>query len=327
MTGSQLPTRRLGSSEISVGAVGLGCMGMSWGYSAGERDDARSIAVIHRALELGCNLLDTSDMYGPFTNEELIGRALADRRDQAVIATKVGLVVDDPKRAEVHRDGRPEHVRSAIDASLRRLGTDHVDLYQLHRVDPAVPIEETWGAMSELVTAGKVRALGLSETSIEELVRATAVHPVATLQSELSLWTREALAEIVPWCAEHDVAFISFSPLGRGFLTGRLDSERLEPGDVRTKLPRFEREAAEANQAIVDRIEQIAAASQATPGQVALAWVLAQGEQVVPIPGTKQISYLEENLAAAELALSVDDLAALDRLPAPIGERYGGYSP
>ena len=300
---------------------------MSWGYGQAERDDDRSVGGIQRALDLGCDLLDTSDMYGPFTNEELIGRAIAGRRDEAVVATKVGLVVDDVENVKVHRDGHPDHVRASIDGSLRRLGVDHVDIYQLHRIDPAVPLEETWGAMAELVEAGKARALGLSEASIDELERAAAIHPIATLQSELSLWTRDPLAEILPWCEANDVAFIPFSPLGRGFLTGRLDTDELEQSDVRRQLPRFEREAAEANQAIVDQVRAVAERHSATPGQVAIAWVLAQGEQVIPIPGTRRIKYLEENLAAASLRLSADELAALNALPTPVGERYGSYTP
>ena len=323
-----LPPRQLGSSGIDVGAIGLGCMGMSWGYQPSARDDERSIGVIHRALELGCSLLDTSDMYGPFTNEQLIGAALAgSERDEAVVATKVGLVVEDVAEANVSRNGRPEHVHSSADGSLRRLGIDHIDLYQLHRIDPDVPLEETWGAMSELVGAGKVRALGLSEASIEELELATAIHPVASLQSELSLWTREPLEQIVPWCEANEVTFMPFSPLGRGFLTGRLDTEELEAEDVRRQLPRFEREAAAANQAILDGVAEVAAKHEATPSQIALAWVLAQGERIVPIPGTRRIAYLEENLAAAQIELSPEDLAALDALPAPVGARYGGYSP
>ena len=220
MSDFPIPTRTLGPTGPAVGALGLGCMGMSWGYDSAGRDDAQAVEVIRRALEIGVTLLDTSDMYGPFTNEELVGRALEGRRDDAFLATKGGLVVDDPETKAIHRDGRPEHMREALDGSLRRLGTDHVDLYQLHRADPDVPIEETWGAMAEGVAAGKARAIGLSEPAVDELERAHAIHPVATVQSELSLWTREALDEVLPWCERNGAAFIPFSPLGRGYFTG-----------------------------------------------------------------------------------------------------------
>ncbi|HWK27070.1 MAG TPA: aldo/keto reductase, partial [Solirubrobacter sp.] len=233
-----------------VGRIGLGCMGMSWAYGAAERDEAESIATIHRALELGVVLLDTADVYGPYTNEELVGRAIAGRRDDVVLATKCGFVVRDIAEYVLDRDGRPEHVRSAIEGSLRRLGTDHVDLYQLHRVDPNVPLEETWGAMAELVTQGKVRALGLSEVSVEEIERAHAIHPVASVQSEGSLWTRDAFPEVVPWCAAHDAAFLPFAPLGRGFLTGALAAQQFRPGDFRKNNPRFQPEAMDANAAL-----------------------------------------------------------------------------
>lgn len=328
MSPPPIPTRTLGSSGIEVGAIGLGCMGMSWGYGAAERDDERSIAVIRRALEIGVTLIDTSDMYGPFTNEELVGRALAGRRDEAYLATKGGLVVDDPETAELHRNGNPDHMREALDASLRRLGVDHVDLYQLHRVDPHYEIEETWGAMAEGVALGKARALGLSEPTLEELERAHAVHPVTTVQSELSLWTRDQLDEILPWCERNGVAFVPFSPLGRGFLTGKLVADELDDDDMRGTFPRFQREAMARNQAIVDGVTRIAAHHDATPGQVALAWVLAQGRMVVPIPGTRRIEYLEENAAAAFLELSADELERLDALPPAEGERYPtSYTP
>jgi aryl-alcohol dehydrogenase-like predicted oxidoreductase len=312
--------RRVAGRE--TGPIGLGCMGMSWAYDADQRDDAASIAVIHRALELGATLLDTADIYGPYTNEELVGRALEGRRDEAVLATKCGMVVEDIASYRLGRDGRPEHVREAIDASLRRLRTDHVDLYQLHRVDENVPIEETWGAMAETVAAGKARAIGLSEVGVEELERAQAIHPVASVQSELSLWTRDALAEVVPWCAAHGAAFLPFAPLGRGFLTGRLQPREFAPGDFRRNNPRFQPEAMDANQALVARVGAVAQRHGATPAQVALAWVLAQGDHVVPIPGTKRIERLEENVAAAELTLTAGDLAELDALPAPVGSRY-----
>jgi len=320
---SSLPTRRLGSSDLTAGALGLGCMGMSWAYDPAERDDERSVEVIRRALELGVTLIDTADMYGPYTNEQLVGRALVGCREEAVLATKCGLVVDDPETFAMHRDGRPEHVREAIDASLGRLGTDHVDLYQLHRTDPGVPVEETWGAMAEVVAAGKARAIGMSEATVDELDRAHAIHPVATLQSELSLWTPGPLEDVVPWCREHDAAFIPFAPLGRGFLTGAITSATsFGEGDFRGRNPRFTAEAVDANQAIVEQVRAVAERLGATPGQVALAWCLAQDEQVVPIPGTRRPERLEENAAAARLELSPADVAELDRLPAAAGERY-----
>src|SRR6266571_6237193 len=254
-------------------------MGMSWGYSSAERDDAESAAVIRRAIDLGVTLIDTADVYGPFTNEELVGRALAGRRDEVVLATKCGLVVDATTRT-MGRDGRPEHVREACDASLRRLGTEVVDLYQLHRVDERVPVEETWGAMAGLVEAGKVRAIGLSEVGVDELERAGAVHPVASVQSELSLWTRDPLEEVLPWCVAHDTAFIPFAPLGRGFLTGRITEASFADDDFRARNPRFAAEALRANLALVDRVRAVAGRVGATPAQVAIAWVLARGEQV-----------------------------------------------
>jgi len=305
-----------------TGPIGLGCMGMSWAYDADQRDDDASVRVIHRALELGATLLDTADIYGPYTNEELVGRALEGRRDEAVLATKCGMVVEDIAEYRLGRDGRPEHVRAAIDASLRRLRTDHVDLYQLHRVDENVPVEETWGAMAEAVAAGKARAIGMSEVGVAELERAQAVHPVASVQSELSLWTRDALAEVVPWCAAHDAAFLPFAPLGRGFLTGALAPRDFAPGDFRRNNPRFQRDAMDANRALVDRVTAVAERHGATPAQVALAWVLAQGDHVIPIPGTKRRERLEENVAAGQLTLSPEDLAELDAMPAPVGSRY-----
>ncbi|MDA0567873.1 aldo/keto reductase [Streptomonospora sp. S1-112] len=316
-------TTTLGSSGPAIGAIGLGCMGMTHGYDPRGRDDAVSVSVIHQALDLGVTLLDTADVYGPFTNEELVGRALADRRDRAVLATKVGLVTNPDHPMGRGNDGRPEHVRASIDASLRRLGTDHVDLYQLHRVDPAVPLEETWGAMAEAVAAGKARAIGLSEVSVAEIRRAAAIHPVASVQSELSLWTREVLAEVLPHCTAEGIAFLAYSPLGRGFLTGRFSSpEDIAEGDWRRRNPRFQAEAMAANQAITDAARRVAERHGATPGQVALAWARAQSERVVPIPGTKTPRYLVENAEAADLVLTGDDLAELDAVPAPVGERY-----
>jgi len=311
--------RTLGTSGPAVGPIGLGCMGMSWAYGESERDDQESVAVIHRALDLGVTLLDTSDVYGPFTNEELVGRALKGRRDQAVLATKVGLVIED---GTMVRDGSSEHIHEGIDASLRRLQTDHVDLYQLHRVDEDVPLEESWGAMAEVVAAGKARYLGLSEVDVAQLEKAHAIHPVTTVQSELSLWTRDALVEVLPWCQEHGVGFLPFSPLGRGFLTGTVAAGTFGSEDFRSRNPRFTPEAMTANQAIVDGVQAVAARQKATAAQVALAWVLTLGEHVVPIPGTKKVHYLEQNAAAADLVLTAEDLAELAALPAPMGARY-----
>jgi aryl-alcohol dehydrogenase-like predicted oxidoreductase len=317
---TKLPQRRIGPFE--VGAIGLGCMGMSWAYTTGDRDDARSAAVIHRAIDVGMTLIDTADVYGPFTNEELVGRALSGRRDEVVLATKVGLVVEDVETLRLGRDGRPEHVREGIDASLRRLQTDHVDLYQLHRVDEKVPVEETWGAMAEVVAAGKARAIGMSEATVEQLERAHAIHPVASVQSELSIWTRDRLDDVLPWCREHDVAFIPFAPLGRGYLTGTITSESFDDRDFRARNPRFTRAALQANLAIVERVRAVAERLGATPAQVALAWVLAQDERTIPIPGTTKVERVEENAAAANLVLDAADLDELDAVPAPVGDRY-----
>ena len=319
MTETQIPTRRLGLDGPEVGAVGLGCMGMSWAYGATERDDEQSVQVIRRALDLGVTLIDTADVYGPFLNEELVGRALEGRRDDAFLATKVGLVVG---ADGMGRDGRPEHVRAGIDASLHRLRTDHVDLYQLHRVDEKVPVEETWGAMADLVSEGKVRYLGLSEVAVDEIEKAHAIHPVTSVQSELSLWTRDPLDAVLPWCAANGIAFLPFAPLGRGFLTGTVTSADFDSSDFRARNPRFTAEAMAANAALVDRVKAVADRVGATAAQVALAWVLAQGDFVVPIPGTKKLPYLEENASAALVTLSAGDLAELDALPAPVGPRY-----
>jgi aryl-alcohol dehydrogenase-like predicted oxidoreductase len=326
-------TTTLDSSGPEVGVIGLGCMGMTASYDLETpRDDVTSIAVIHQALDLGMTLIDTADAYGPYTNEELVGRALAGGyRERAALATKVGLVMGDagsgvgPGTASpgAGRNGRPEHVLRSIDESLRRLGAEFVDLYQLHRVDPAVPLEETWGAMAEVLAAGKARHIGLSEVSVAEIRRAQEVHPVTSVQSELSLWTRDVLAEVLPYCKERGVALIAFSPLGRGFLAGRFSSfDDLPQDDFRRQLPRFQQEALHANLAIVGRVRAIAGRVGASPAQVALAWVLAQGRNVVPIPGTKTPRYLVENAAAADLELSPEDLAELDALPAPEGTRY-----
>jgi aryl-alcohol dehydrogenase-like predicted oxidoreductase len=325
-------TTTLGSMGPEVGIIGLGCMGMTSSYDMETpRDDATSIAVIHQALDMGMTLIDTADAYGPYANEELVGRALGgDHRDRAVLATKVGLITDSPQAANpatsspgASRNGRPEHIRASIDGSLRRLGTYHVDLYQLHRVDPRVPLEETWGAMAEAVAEGKARHIGLSEVTVEEIRRAQAVHPVTSVQSELSLWTRDVLGEVLPYCQQQGIAFLPFSPLGRGFLTGRFSSlDDLPQEDFRRGLPRFQQAALLANMAIVGRVREIAERAGATPAQVALAWVLAQGQHVVPIPGTKTPTYLADNAGAADIRLSAADLAELDTLPGPEGSRY-----
>jgi aryl-alcohol dehydrogenase-like predicted oxidoreductase len=313
--------RTLGSSGLGVSAIGLGCMGMSSAYGTG--DDVESVATIHRALALGVSFLDTSDVYGPYTNEELVGRAIAGRRDEVVLASKVGLIRDDLENYVLRKDASPAHIRSAIEESLRRLRADVIDLYYLHRVDPEVPLEESYGAMAELVAEGKVRALGLSEVDVPTLERAMAIHPVSALQSELSLWTRDALADVVPWCAANDVAFVPFAPLGRGFLTGSLAADTtFAQGDFRHRNPRFQPDAMAENQAIVERVRAIAEDVGATPAQVAIAWVLAQGDQVIPIPGTKRQRYLEENVGAVDVVLGDDALAELDGLPAPAGTRY-----
>jgi aryl-alcohol dehydrogenase-like predicted oxidoreductase len=314
--------KRIGSGGFEVGAVGLGCMPMTWAYGGSERDrdDELSTAALHQALDLGVTLFDTADSYGPFTNELLLGRALKTRRAEAVIATKCGLIVQ-PDYGYL-RNGRPDHVRKACDASLRRLQVDQIDLYQLHRVDPDVPIEETWGAMAELVRAGKVRALGLSEVGVAELQRATAGFPVTSVQSELSLWTRDPVAKVLPWCREHGVGFLAFAPLGRGFLTGTLRGATFAAGDFRARNPRFTGEAMAANQRLVEVVAEVAKRYDATPAQVALAWVLAQGEHVVPIPGSRRPEHVAENAAAAQLRLDAADLAQLDALPAPVGARY-----
>jgi aryl-alcohol dehydrogenase-like predicted oxidoreductase len=317
-------TTTLGPKGPEVGVIGLGCMGMTFAYDMqAPRDDETAISVIHQALDLGVTLIDTADAYGPSTNEELVGRALTGGyRDRAVLATKVGLITS-PATTTIGRNGRPDHVRTSIEDSLHRLGTDHVDLYQLHRVDPEVPLEETWGAMAETVTAGQARHIGLSEVTVDEIKRAQAVHPVTSVQSELSLWTRDALAEVLPYCAEQGIAFLPFSPLGRGFLTGRFASfDELPEDDFRRRLPRFQADAMRANLAIVGRVRDIADRVRATPAQVALAWVLAQSPWVVPIPGTKTPKYLVDNAGAADVTLSPADLAELDALPGPEGARY-----
>jgi len=304
-----------------TGRIGLGCMPMSFGYVDADAEDD-PVDVIHRAIDLGVSMLDTADVYGPFSNEELVGAAIHDRRDRVEVATKVGLLVGPNGGYPLDRDASPQHVRSAIDASLGRLRTDVVDLYYLHRIDPDVPLEETWGAMAELVDAGKVRALGLSEVTVAEAERAHTIHPVAAIQSEMSLWTRDPLVDVVPWCAEHGARFVPFSPLGRGFLTGAISAASFDRSDFRSNNPRFTAEAVDANQAIVARVREVAERVGATPAQVALAWTLAQGEHVLPIPGTKRLRYLEQNLGAGGVVLSPEDLADLDALPVAEGSRY-----
>ena len=312
----------LGADGPAVGRIGLGCMGMSWAYDEPGRDEAESVKTIRQALDLGVTLIDTADSYGPFTNEYLVGKALLGRREEAVLATKAGLVVDGERR--MHRNGRPEHIAAALDASLLRLRTDHVDLYQLHRVDPAVPIEDSWGAMADAVRSGKARQIGLSEVGIPEIERAQAIHPVASVQSEFSLWSRDVASDgVLAYTAAHGIALLPFSPLGRGFLTGEIR----HPGDLpaddwRHGNPRFQPAQIAANQALADTVTQVARQLAATPAQVALAWLLAQGEQVMPIPGTKQTAHLLSNAAAADLALPDDAMAALDALPPPAAPRY-----
>ncbi|WP_030875376.1 aldo/keto reductase [Streptomyces sp. NRRL S-1868] len=302
-----LPTRRLGA--LTVSAQGLGCMGMSHGY--GESDDDASVATLHRALDLGVTLLDTADFYGSGHNEELIGRAVAGRRDEVVLATKFGFANKLGEPTVIRGDAA--YVRRACESSLRRLGVDHIDLYYQHRVDPQVPVEETVGALAELVAEGKVRYLGLSEASARTLRRAHAVHPISALQSEWSLWTRDLEDEIVPVCRELDIGLVPFSPLGRGFLTGRYTSVAgLAPGDVRRSQPRFADGNLERNLAIVDRLTELAAARGVTAGRLALAWLQHRGEDVVPIPGTRRTGNLEENLAAVDLELTAAELTAIE---------------
>jgi aryl-alcohol dehydrogenase-like predicted oxidoreductase len=315
-------TRQLGRTGPTVSALGLGCMGMSEFY--GAIDEAEAIATIHRALELGISLLDTADMYGPYTNERLVGRAIAGRRDAVVLATKFG-IVRDPSNATARRiNGRPEYVREACEGSLRRLGLDHIDLYYQHRVDPDTPIEETIGAMAELVQEGKVLHLGLSEAGPDTLRRASAVHPIAALQTEYSLWSRDPEEEILPTVRELGIGFVAYSPLGRGFLSGQIRSlDDLEADDYRRHSPRFQGENFERNLQLVRRVEELAHHKGVTAGQLALAWVLHQGDDIVPIPGTKRRAYLEENAAAADVELTDDELRTIaEALPEAAGTRY-----
>ncbi|MDY4341842.1 aldo/keto reductase [Xanthomonas sp. LF07-6] len=325
-----MQTRTLGRNGPRVSALGLGCMGMSAFYG-GRSDDAAAIAVIHAAIEHGVSLIDTADMYGPHTNEVLVGKALAGRRDQVVLATKFGIKLDPNDPAARGIDGRPEYVQSACEASLRRLGVDHIDLYYQHRVDPNVPIEDTVGAMARLVEQGKVRFLGLSEAAAATIRRAHAVHPITALQSEYSLWSRDPEHDgVLETVRELGIGFVPYSPLGRGFLTGAIRSpEDFEADDYRRHSPRFQGENFDRNLQLVERVRELAQAKGVTPGQLALAWVLAQGEDLVPIPGTKRLAYLEENLGALQVKLSAEELAQIEAIfpaDAAAGHRYPAAS-
>jgi aryl-alcohol dehydrogenase-like predicted oxidoreductase len=315
--------RKLGSQGLEVSELGLGCMGMSAFY--GDGDDDESVATIHRALELGVNFLDTAEMYGPHRNEELVGKAIAGNRDAYVIATKFGIkpIQKDDGSFDRKIDGSPENVRRSIEGSLKRLGTDHVDLYYQHRIDPDVPISETVGAMGELVSEGKVRYLGLSEAAPETIRKAHETHPITAVQTEYSLWTRDLEDEILPTLRELGIGLVPYSPLGRGFLSGRFKSpDELDEGDFRRHGPRFTGENLDANLELAKKVEELAQAKGITAAQLALAWVLAQGDDIVPIPGTKRREYLEQNAAAADVELTQADLDAVDQLPDAAGERY-----
>jgi aryl-alcohol dehydrogenase-like predicted oxidoreductase len=312
--------------DLEVSAIGLGCMGMSAFY--GSTDEAESVETIRRALEVGVDFIDTAQLYGPLTNESLVGRAVVGRRDEYVIATKFNRRMDGAVPGEMStvgpQDGSASHVRSSIEGSLRRLGTDYVDLYYQHRVDPKVPIEETVGAMAELVAEGKIRHIGLSEAAPDTIRRAHAVHPITAVQTEYSLWSREPEDEVLPTCRELGIGFVPYSPLGRGFLAGRFTSpDELDEGDFRRTGPRFTGDNLQANLRLADKVKEISAEKGVTPAQLAIAWLLAQGDEIVPIPGTKRRTYLEQNAAAAEVELTADDLVRIDaELPETVGERY-----
>ncbi|MCY0903402.1 aldo/keto reductase [Arthrobacter sp. H14-L1] len=317
----------LGSQGLEVSRLGLGCMGMSAFYTGSGQDEAGALQTIHRARELGVTFFDTAEIYGPYANEELLGKALAGCRDEVVIATKFGTMLH---RGAGGRglDGSAENVRLSVEGSLRRLKTDYIDLYYQHRMDPDTPVEETAGVLAELITEGKIRHYGLSEAAPETIRRAHAVHPVTAVQTEYSLWSRDPEQEILPTVRELGIGFVPYSPLGRGFLTGRIRSvNQLDQDDFRRNNPRFEGANLTANISIVEQVDKVAAEAGATPGQVALAWLLAQGDDIAPIPGTKRISYLEENVAADALTLTGDQLAALNGLPAAAGDRYADMSP
>ncbi|MGC3863070.1 aldo/keto reductase [Micromonospora chersina] len=335
--------REVGATGHQVGAIGLGCMGMSWAYAESTRDDAASRDVVRAAVEAGVTFIDTADVYGDGHNEILVGEALSGLRDTVFLATKAGLVVDDIRAKGMHRDGSPAHLRAAVDASLKRLGVDYIDLWYLHRIDDAVPLTESWAAMADIVRAGKVRYLGLSEVTAQQAAAAAAVHPVTAVQSELSLWTRDALGQpsggvsavavagggafdagdVVGWCAANGAAFVPFAPLGRGFLTGAIDATtQFEDTDLRANNPRFTSEARSSNARIVDAVRAVATRHGVTPAQVAIAWTLEQGPHVIPIPGTRRLEHLVDNIGAAGVTLTADDLAELDSAPTAVGTRY-----
>jgi len=323
-----LMTITLGTEKLEVSRLGLGCMGMSAFYTGAGTDDAGSIRTIHRAMDLGVTFFDTAEIYGPYTNEELLARAFAGgRRDQVVIATKFGTILHRSKD-ERGLDGSPENVRLSVEGSLRRLQTDRIDLYYQHRMDPGTPIEETVGALKELIEEGKIRHYGLSEAAPETIVRANAVHPVTAVQTEYSLWTRDPESEVLPTVRELGIGFVPYSPLGRGFLTGSIRSlDQLAEDDFRRFNPRFEGDNLEANIRIVEEVDAVAREAGAAPGQVALAWLLSKGDDLAPIPGTRRVENLEQNVAAADLDLTPEQLARLDKVAAPVGDRYADMSP